>query len=236
MNSKEVVLLRNEIIYLKKQTDLLQKKTDRLKQLEIAYGKIEAEFEQVLIQREKQENLEKAALTKMEQQIHRLCQENTILQSENARIHQFLISSDEQKQHGRRGSNAAGNIEQENSDAEKQVIQLNMILSEILPKNKELVSIQERLKIECEAQSTTLEEQRTHIEMLEKALANAQERIAAKDRQAIDAVAIVDKCSHLQKLLQEALDDKQKRQEEHNKQKSQLEMELAQMRMQMAKV
>lgn len=98
------------------------------------------------------------------------------------------------------------------------------------------MAVQERLKIECEAQTTTLEEQRTHIEMLEKALTNAQERIAAKERQAIDAVAIVDKCSHLQKLLQEALDDKQKRVDEHNKQKSQLEMELAQLRMQIAKV
>lgn len=52
-------------------------------------------------------------------------------------------------------------------------------------------------------------------------------------RQAVDAVAVVDKCSHLQKLLQDALDDKQKRQEEHNRQKTQLEMELAQLRLQM---
>jgi hypothetical protein len=34
---------------------------------------------------------------------------------------------------------------------------------------------------------------------MEKALANAQERLAAKDRTALDAVAVVDKCTHLQR-------------------------------------
>lgn len=46
----------------------------------------------------------------------------------------------------------------------------------------------------------------------------------------------MDKCAHLQKLLQEALDEKQKCQDDYNKQKSQLEMELTQLRMQMSKV
>lgn len=46
----------------------------------------------------------------------------------------------------------------------------------------------------------------------------------------------MDKCAHLQKLLQEALDEKQKCQDDYNKQKSQLEMELTQLRMQASKV
>ena len=86
-----------------------------------------------------------------------------------------------------------------------------------------------------EAQNATLEEQRNHIEMLEKALDNAQVRIADKNRQALDAAAVVDKCSHLQKLLQEALDDKKRLQEESSKEKAHLEMELTQLKMHLAK-
>lgn len=97
------------------------------------------------------------------------------------------------------------------------------------------MAIKNRQQIEIDAQNATLEEQRNHIEMLEKALTNAQERLAAKERAAVDAVALVDKCTHQQKLLQEALDDKQKMQEEYTRLKSQNDMELAQLKMQLAK-
>jgi predicted RNase H-like nuclease (RuvC/YqgF family) len=69
--------------------------------------------------------------------------------------------------------------------------------------------------------------------MLDKALSNAQERLAAKERSAVDAVALIDKCSHQQKLLQEASDNKQKLQEEHKREKSFLEKEVAQLKMQL---
>lgn len=84
--------------------------------------------------------------------------------------------------------------------------------------------------------------------MLDKALSNAQERLAAKERSAVgmsnkiysvktinfkDAVALVDKCTHQQKLLQEALDEKQKLQEEHTRQKALFEKEIAQFKSQL---
>lgn len=51
--------------------------------------------------------------------------------------------------------------------------------------DKELLAIKERQTLEIEAQNATLEEQRNHIEMLDKALSNAQERLAAKERAAV---------------------------------------------------
>lgn len=71
--------------------------------------------------------------------------------------------------------------------------------------------------------------------MLEKALNNAQDRLMAKERAAKDAAALVDKCTHQQKLLQESLEEKQKLQEKHNKHVAQLEMELAQAKVQAPK-
>ena len=48
--------------------------------------------------------------------------------------------------------------------------------------DKELLQCKERQKIEIDAQAKTLEEQRNHIAMLEKALNNAQERLAKRER------------------------------------------------------
>ncbi|KAI1707900.1 angiomotin [Ditylenchus destructor] len=216
-NSNEVVLLRNENGFLKQQVEILQKKTDKLQQLEHAFLQLHQDFEQVTTQRDKQEQLEKMAVLKLEQRLQSLSQENENLQRESARLQLFV------EQHSQL------------SDAEQQVVQLNMFLNDLIAKNKEMSAMQEQQKVEIDAQSATLEEQRTHIDMLEKALNNAQERLAAKERQAVDAVAIVDKCSHLQKLLQDAIDDKQKRQEEYNRQKAQFEMEMTQLKMQLAK-
>ena len=46
----------------------------------------------------------------------------------------------------------------------------------------ELFACKERQKMEIEAQNQTLEEQRNHIAMLEKALANSQERLAKREK------------------------------------------------------
>uniref|UniRef100_A0A0N5B8Z8 Uncharacterized protein n=1 Tax=Strongyloides papillosus TaxID=174720 RepID=A0A0N5B8Z8_STREA len=66
----------------------------------------------------------------------------------------------------------------------------------------ELMEIKERQNIEIEAQNATLQEQRNHIDMLEKALFNAQERYNLKERQ-LSEMAIVNKS--LQKKLEEIM-------------------------------
>lgn len=134
----------------------------------MAYGKIEHDFEQVLKQREKHEKLEKAAILKMEQQIQRLVKDNEFLQKDNERLN-LLVSEPKQQEFLKAGDNT-------NADRQHQINELNMILNDLIPKNKELIATEERQRIELEAQTTTLEEQRTHIDMLEKALSNAQER------------------------------------------------------------
>lgn len=66
----------------------------------------------------------------------------------------------------------------------------------------ELMEIKERQCIEIDAQNATLQEQRNHIDMLEKALFNAQERYNLKERQ-LSEMAMVNKS--LQKKLEEVL-------------------------------
>uniref|UniRef100_A0A915DGG8 Uncharacterized protein n=1 Tax=Ditylenchus dipsaci TaxID=166011 RepID=A0A915DGG8_9BILA len=97
--------------------------------------------------------------------------------------------------------NEIGFLKQQNATLQKKSDKLKQLEHAYSRIDQEANGGARKAKIEIEAQNTTLEEQRTHIEMLEKALTNAQERLAAKERQAVDAVAVVDKCSHLQKLF-----------------------------------
>ncbi|KAL7071648.1 hypothetical protein ACQ4LE_009235 [Meloidogyne hapla] len=199
----------------KQQIEKLQRKCNRLERLESAYRKIEKDYEQMLCQQERREELSKIAIQKLEHQLRVLDAENEHLRAQNANIGAIF------------GVQKPGDV---NNDQ-----QIHFLLNELIPKNNELLVIQERQRLELDAQSATLEEQRTHIEVLEKALANAQERLAAKERATIDAAAVVDKCSHLQRILQEALEDKQRQKEQHGRQVAQLEMELTQLRLQLAK-
>lgn len=61
-------------------------------------------------------------------------------------------------------------------------VQNNWTIGKSKLADKELLQCKERQKIEIDAQAKTLEEQRNHIAMLEKALNNAQERLAKRER------------------------------------------------------
>lgn len=160
----------------------MQRKCERLEQLELGYRKIERDYEQIQLHHERREELNRAAIQKLEQQLRIANTEIDHLQAQNTKLNAIF------------GQQCSNSTEGRHSPQ-----QIHFLLNELIPKNNELLLIQERQRMELEAQTATLEEQRTHIEVLEKALANAQERLAAKDRLAVDAVAIVDKCTHLQR-------------------------------------
>jgi angiomotin like len=139
----------------------------------MAYRKIERDYEQMLGQQERREELGRMAMKKLEKQLRTMATEN-----EQLRAQINLVGFGQQSPEG------GGD---------------HHFMLELMPKNELLMVQMERQRLELEAQSATLEEQRRHIEVLEKALANAQERLAAKERSAVDAVAVVDKCTNLQK-------------------------------------
>ncbi|KAI6191897.1 hypothetical protein M3Y97_00277400 [Aphelenchoides bicaudatus] len=203
-NSIDMNALRAENIFLKQQVELLQKNTKILRSLELSFERINQAFSQAVLDREKQERLEQTIRFKMEQQLQRLTNENECLQKQVEKLNLLVV--------------------QQPVDTEN-LLHYNRLMTDLLPQNKELLAIKERQNLEIEAQNATLEEQRNHIEMLDKALSNAQERLAAKERAAVDAAALIDKCSHQQKLLQEVMDEKKRQQEDNERQKSSMEKE-----------
>jgi hypothetical protein len=77
---------------------------------------------------------------------------------------------------------------QHNDDNEMNIIQsennrLNMLLAQLIPTNKELQTVRERQQLEMDAQRNTLEEQRNHIHILDKALHNAQMKVVALEQE-----------------------------------------------------
>ncbi|CAD5229026.1 unnamed protein product [Bursaphelenchus okinawaensis] len=205
----EIDALRAENSFLRQQIDSLKKKNSGFKKLEMAYEKIENEFNQMVLRRDKQEKLEQTVRGKMEQTIQRVANENELLQRQVEKLN-LIVAQHHQ-------------TDPQNS------------MNDLISQYKELLAIKNRQQVEMDAQNATLIEQRNHIEMLEKALKNAQERLKDKERSSVDAVALVDKCTHQQKLLQDALDENQRLQDDHNKQQIQLEMEVTQLKMQVAK-
>lgn len=110
----------------------------------------------------------------------------------------------------------------------------NLMLNEI-QQRQELFACKERQKMEIEAQNQTLEEQRNHIAMLEKALANSQERLAKREKKCDELSVVVSHADELRKQLNEVWEEQQRRDQMVESERAQWEMEKTQLRMQLNK-
>ncbi|VDO27561.1 unnamed protein product [Onchocerca flexuosa] len=212
-NQNLVRALQDENSALKQQCDFLTVKASRLQQLEKAYETIEKEYENLTAQKERQDNLEKAARMKMEQQIARCTSENEMLRTKIAELIRRIQAEDQSEQ----------------------INKLNLLLNEIIPQNKELMTCKERQKMDIEALEVTLKDQRNHIQILEKALGNAQEKAWRKEKEVEELTERVERAESLQKAVEKSMFDKRSREDEWNRERAQLEMENAQLKMQLAK-
>uniref|UniRef100_A0A7E4V2M5 Angiomotin_C domain-containing protein n=1 Tax=Panagrellus redivivus TaxID=6233 RepID=A0A7E4V2M5_PANRE len=210
--------LRNENELLRSKVDALEQKLGGLRQLEQAYDLIEKEFEHVVQQREQQELLEKKTMAKMDQQIQRLIAENIALLQRLDTVTNESVTPQMQQQ-----AAAAGDMRTK---------ELTALLNEYVNQNKNLQTQKDRHLVEIEAQNETLKEQRRHIDVLENALQNAQDRIAVKDRQIMESNVLIERCNKLQQMLQSLTEERERRHEEYIKEKAQLEMDLALAKMQ----
>ncbi|PIC15421.1 hypothetical protein B9Z55_022401 [Caenorhabditis nigoni] len=121
----------------------------------------------------------------------------------------------------------------EKANAEPTMV-ANLMLNEI-QQRQELFACKERQKMEIEAQNQTLEEQRNHIAMLEKALANSQERLAKREKKCDELSAVVNHADELRRQLNDVWEEQQRRDQMVESERAQWEMEKTQLRMQLNK-
>ncbi|KAL1506524.1 hypothetical protein ABEB36_005871 [Hypothenemus hampei] len=100
------------------------------------------------------------------------------------------------------------------------------IVKQLIMQNKELVAAKERQEIELAAQRATLQEQRTHIDILDTALTNAQGNVVKLEEENRKKQIYVERVAQLQRALYSLQLAGDRREETERKLRLQLESEL----------
>lgn len=114
---------------------------------------------------ERRERLERTARTRLQSDCRRLQELNRALRDQVEVLQQQLITTTAQQQ---QQLSSTGRTQQD------------LLITQLIQQNKELIDANKRQHIEIQAQSATLEEQRIHINVLDSALKRLEEEIRQK--------------------------------------------------------
>lgn len=114
---------------------------------------------------ERRERLERTARTRLQSDCRRLQDLNRTLREQVEVLQQQLIAATTQQQ---QQLTSTGRTQQD------------LLITQLIQQNKELVDANKRQYIEIQAQSATLEEQRIHINVLDSALKRLEEEVRQK--------------------------------------------------------
>uniref|UniRef100_A0A5S6R3N0 Angiomotin_C domain-containing protein n=1 Tax=Trichuris muris TaxID=70415 RepID=A0A5S6R3N0_TRIMR len=218
VSSRMITLVNEENRYLRLELEGYIKKTFKLQQLELQYQKIHREYEDLVRRQEKREQLEQQMRSRMQAEITRLKDINLHLQNQlESSLQQISYYQSE---------------EVDDSELRHEITRRDMMIAQLITQNKELTAAKERHMIELEAQRETLEEQRSHIKILDKALSNAQERVLHAEDQLQKKEAYVQKSDELQRALHALQESMHKREENHKRVRADLEKKLAYLQIQ----
>ncbi|XP_013138741.1 PREDICTED: uncharacterized protein LOC106103509 [Papilio polytes] len=112
----------------------------------------------------------------------------------------------------------------------KELQNREMLIAQLITQNKELACAKERQEIEMSAQRATLQEQRTHIDILDTALTNAQANVVRLEEECRHASGYVERVVGLQRALASLQQASDRREHTERKLRAQLEKELQTLR------
>ncbi|XP_018497574.1 angiomotin [Galendromus occidentalis] len=112
------------------------------------------------------------------------------------------------------------------TDLKQELSKRDVLISQLLGQNKELISEKERKDIEIQAQNVTLAEQRKHIEILDHALTKAQAKIVRHEEEIRKKEFYAERVHYLQKAIQQMQVASERRLEMEKKMRSELEKDL----------
>lgn len=107
-----------------------------------------------------------------------------------------------------------------------QLAKREALIAQLVTQNKELVATKERQEIELAAQRATLQEQRTHIDILDTALINAQANVVRLEEECRQKQVHVERVAQLQRALSSLQLASDRREQTERKLRLQLEQEL----------
>ncbi|OWR47548.1 putative angiomotin [Danaus plexippus plexippus] len=182
--------------------------------LEQEVEKVRTAHEELVGSCERRERLERAARVRLQADCRRLHEINRALKHQTE-----LLSS---------GGRAEGGASVE--ALRKELQGREMLIAQLITQNKELACAKERQEIEMSAQRATLQEQRTHIDILDTALTNAQANVVRLEDECRHASGYVERVLGLQRALASLQQASDRREHTERKLRAQLETELQALR------
>ena len=150
---------------LKHQLDISKRKIMKLDNLEKEMMKIHEAYSALKEHSEKRELLEKSARSKLQQEVFNMTEMNKELKERHDSIMGQMMSTD------------SNNIPGLDTILRGEIMRKDALIQQLVGQNKELMAARERQDIELTAQRETIQEHRTHIDVLDSALSNAQTNV-----------------------------------------------------------
>ncbi|KAK8404128.1 hypothetical protein O3P69_000295 [Scylla paramamosain] len=180
-------LLAQENSALKMEVDMYHRKVAKLQRFEMEIVKVHEAHQALVKSSERREQLERLARHKLHAEVKRLTELNADLKDQvdvlSTQISNRPMSSD-------------------SSDAlRKELNKRDVLIAQLISQNKELIAAKERQEIELTAQKQTLNEQRSHIDILDSALTNAQANVVKLEEELRKKQNIVEQAGQLKRFI-----------------------------------
>ncbi|CAB0041943.1 unnamed protein product [Trichogramma brassicae] len=206
--SEMVQILIQENSALKLELERCFKKVSKSQQLEQEIAKVHRAHEELVASCERREKLERAARIRLQSDCRRMTELNRALRDQID-----LLSS---------RTESPLSLE----SMRKELTQKELFIGQLITQTKELAAAKERQEIELAAQRATLQEQRTHIDILDTALTNAQSNVVRLEEENRKKQVYVDRVGQLQRALSSLQASSDRREETERQLRGQLEREL----------
>ncbi|KAL3278120.1 hypothetical protein HHI36_013465 [Cryptolaemus montrouzieri] len=213
-SAEMVDLLSKENSALKLELNKYWQRIARTEKLEQEVLKIHRAHEELVQSCERRERLERAARTKLQSDARRLQEINRALREQVDLLSSQMLSR-------------AANLDVNGPESlRRELSKREVLIAQLITQNKELVAAKERQEIELAAQRATLQEQRTHIAILDTALTNAQGNVVRLEEENRKKQVYVERVAQLQRALSSLQSASDRREQTERKLRLQLEREL----------
>ncbi|XP_033231419.1 angiomotin-like protein 1 [Belonocnema kinseyi] len=202
----QIVIQENSA--LKLELERCYNKVAKSQKLEQEIAKVHRAHEELAASCERREKLERAARLRLQSDCRRLTELNRALRDQID-----LLSS---------RTDTPPIVE----SMRKELTQRELLIGQLITQNKELAAAKERQEIELAAQRATLQEQRTHIDILDTALTNAQGNVVRLEEECRKKQVYVERVGQLQRALSSLQASSDRREETERQLRGQLEREL----------
>ncbi|XP_011874418.1 PREDICTED: uncharacterized protein LOC105565657 isoform X2 [Vollenhovia emeryi] len=207
-SSEMIQLVIQENSTLKLELNHCYNKVAKTQKLEQEIAKVHRVHEELAASCERREKLERAARMRLQNECRRLTELNRAYRDQID-----LLSA---------RTDSPSVVE----TVRKELTQRELLIGQLITQNKELTAAKERQEIELAAQRATLQEQRTHIDILDTALTNAQGNVVRLEEECRKKQVYVERVGQLQRALSSLQASSDRREETERQLRGQLEREL----------